>query len=244
MKGVFMTENGQVVQLYGDEYIKVDDALEYLESRDVVLKLDNLYYEFNGFATEYELDFNSISGVAPEIKYLKAVARVCPEGTSFWDLYHNADCFEACFLDMVSGYINGILLNNESIHQYHVNGENSSNGDNPFRIEFESCFVKKSEIDELAEEYGIPFKKTTNVTNIINGETNKLNTKSETTYQHIIAALLDYIKGDIPGIEKHQNFTTEAAMIALLEKIYTGYSGMSKRTLESKFALVKKKLEE
>ncbi len=43
MKGVFMTENGQVVQLYGDEYIKVDDALEYLESRDVVLTLDNLH---------------------------------------------------------------------------------------------------------------------------------------------------------------------------------------------------------
>lgn len=244
-----MTENGRVVQLYGDEYIKVGDAFEYLENREVVFKLDNIYYEFNGFATEYELDFNYCSDDVQERRYLRAVARVCPEQTSFWGMLKSADCFEVCFLNMVSGYINGIEINDESIHEYYVNGNDGGYGDNPLYVGFESCFVKKSELDELAEKYGISLKKLKNEDiekpyGVIDDRGSELNPKLETTYQHIIAVLLSYIKGEVPSIEAHQAFTTEAAMIDLLADKYAGYGGMSKRTLEDKFAQAKKKLKE
>ena len=68
--------------------------------------------------------------------------------------------------------------------------------------------------------------------------------RSEKTYQNIIVALLDYIQGHVPGIEKHPEFTSEAKLIEAIAQKYVGYGGLTKRTLEEKFAVAKKNFHE
>lgn len=64
------------------------------------------------------------------------------------------------------------------------------------------------------------------------------------TYQNIIVALLDCINGKLAQIEKHPSFASEADMIATIEKYFKGYQGLSKTTLERKFADAKKSFKE
>lgn len=66
--------------------------------------------------------------------------------------------------------------------------------------------------------------------------------RAEVTYQNIIAALLDYISGNIPGSEKHQCFTSESKLIELIDDKYDGYPGLSKSNLSRKFPEAKKAL--
>jgi hypothetical protein len=79
----------------------------------------------------------------------------------------------------------------------------------------------------------------------VSNDTEKpLSEKERKTYQNIIVALLDYIKGDLPQIEKHPSFASEADMIALISKQFNGYQGLSKTTLERKFSDSKKSFSE
>lgn len=59
--------------------------------------------------------------------------------------------------------------------------------------------------------------------------------RAETTYLNIIAALLDCIGGNLPGIEKHPSFSSEAQMIQVLDRLFDGYAGLSASTLSRKF---------
>lgn len=70
-----------------------------------------------------------------------------------------------------------------------------------------------------------------------------LSQKEDTTYQNIIVALLDCINGDVSGIEKHPSFKNQSKLIEVIADQYQGYAGLSKRTLEDKFAKAKKKFE-
>lgn len=66
--------------------------------------------------------------------------------------------------------------------------------------------------------------------------------RAETTYQNIIAALLDCISGDLPNIEKHASFETESKLIDVIENHYKGYAGLSKSNLSRKFPDARRKL--
>ena len=66
------------------------------------------------------------------------------------------------------------------------------------------------------------------------------NERSEKTYLNIIFALLDCIQGDVPGIGKHPEFKSEAKLIEAISAKYLGFAGLTKRTLEDKFAAAKK----
>ncbi len=66
--------------------------------------------------------------------------------------------------------------------------------------------------------------------------------RSETTYQNIIAALLDCIAGNLPDIVKHPSFSSEAGLIDAIDKHYRGYGGLSKSNLSRKFPEAKQKL--
>jgi hypothetical protein len=66
--------------------------------------------------------------------------------------------------------------------------------------------------------------------------------RAETTYQNTIAALLEFIGGDIPGIEKHPSFESEAKLIEFIDEYYRGYGGLSKSNLARKFPECKRKL--
>ncbi len=67
--------------------------------------------------------------------------------------------------------------------------------------------------------------------------------RAETTYQNIIAALLDFIAGKLPGIEKHPSFTSEAKLIEAIASHYRGYSGLSQSNLSRKFPEAKRALQ-
>lgn len=66
--------------------------------------------------------------------------------------------------------------------------------------------------------------------------------RAETTYQNIIAALLDCIAGNLPDIEKHPSFPSEAKLIDAIDDHFRGYSGLSKSNLSRKFPEAKRSL--
>lgn len=72
---------------------------------------------------------------------------------------------------------------------------------------------------------------------------------AERTYLNIIAGLLEYIKGEITGIKPHPSYDSEANLIEIIVAEYRDKRkkvniGLSKRTLEDKFAEAKKSLSE
>ena len=62
----------------------------------------------------------------------------------------------------------------------------------------------------------------------------ELSSRSETCYQHIIAALLEFINGQTPGVAPHPDFKNNAHLISTLSKQYDGYYGMSESNLSRK----------
>jgi hypothetical protein len=71
-------------------------------------------------------------------------------------------------------------------------------------------------------------------------EIKELNAKKETTYQSIIGALLACIDGSVGGAKKHPSFKDETALVEFIYEKFKGYPGLSKRTLEGKFAEAKR----
>ena len=67
--------------------------------------------------------------------------------------------------------------------------------------------------------------------------------RAESTYQNIIAALLDCISGNLPGIDKHPSFTSEAKLIEAIDDHFRGYGGLTKSTLSRKFPEAKRALQ-
>ena len=62
----------------------------------------------------------------------------------------------------------------------------------------------------------------------------ELSPRSETCYQHIIAALLEYINGQTPGVDPHPAFENSTRLIKTLSEQYAGYDGMSESNLARK----------
>ncbi|MCG9125178.1 hypothetical protein LH460_10960 [Laribacter hongkongensis] len=74
--------------------------------------------------------------------------------------------------------------------------------------------------------------------------TEQVDDRSETSYQHMEAALLDCIAGNLPNIEKHPSFESEAKLIDKIDDFYRGYRGLSKSNLSRKFPEAKRRLRE
>ena len=69
-----------------------------------------------------------------------------------------------------------------------------------------------------------------------------LGERAETTYLHIIAALLECIAGNLPKVEKHPSFSSEAKLIEAIDEHFKGFSGLSKSNLSRKFPEAKRTL--
>ncbi|MEE4280216.1 MAG: hypothetical protein V2I82_17255 [Halieaceae bacterium] len=67
--------------------------------------------------------------------------------------------------------------------------------------------------------------------------------RAESTYQNIIAALLDCIAGNLPNVEKHPSFASEAKLIEAIDEHFRGYGGLSKSNLSRKFPESKRALQ-
>lgn len=69
-----------------------------------------------------------------------------------------------------------------------------------------------------------------------------LGTRSETTYQNIVGGLLDLLLGKTPAGKPQSVFKDQTAIVDALLARHQGRPGMSKRTLEDKFAASKRSL--
>jgi hypothetical protein len=70
-----------------------------------------------------------------------------------------------------------------------------------------------------------------------------LGTRAETTYQNIIAALLDCIAGKVPNVGKHPSFKDETQLIKIIDEHYDGIDGLSESNLSRKFPAAKRSLD-
>lgn len=69
-----------------------------------------------------------------------------------------------------------------------------------------------------------------------------LTPRAETTYLNIIAALLDCIAGNLPNVQKHPSFASEAKLIKVIDEQFRGYSGLSQSNLSRKFPEAKRSM--
>jgi hypothetical protein len=68
----------------------------------------------------------------------------------------------------------------------------------------------------------------------------RVDIREERTYQNLIIALLDYIKGDSSlGIDAHPYFETETQLIDFIAEKYRDYHGLSKSNLSRKIPQIK-----
>jgi hypothetical protein len=70
----------------------------------------------------------------------------------------------------------------------------------------------------------------------------QLHPRTERTYQHMIAALLDCVLGTHPKLESRKVFPSEKQLIAFIDHEYDGYEGLSESTLSRKFPEAKRQL--
>ncbi len=67
--------------------------------------------------------------------------------------------------------------------------------------------------------------------------------RERTTLLNTIAALLEIIAGEAPGVQKHPSFESEAKLIEAIAKHYQGYDGLSQSNLSRKFPEAKRSLQ-
>jgi len=70
----------------------------------------------------------------------------------------------------------------------------------------------------------------------------KLSERSETGYQHVIGALLETLLGSSPAGKPNSVFDSQAAIVDSITAHYEGTPGLSKRSLDEKFAAARRSL--
>lgn len=70
----------------------------------------------------------------------------------------------------------------------------------------------------------------------------KLSERSETGYQHVIGALLETLLGSSPAGKPNSVFSSQAAIVDSITAHYEGTPGLSKRSLDEKFAAARRSL--
>ena len=68
----------------------------------------------------------------------------------------------------------------------------------------------------------------------------KLSERSETGYQHVIGALLETLLGSSPAGKPNSVFENQAAIVDSITAHYEGTPGLSKRSLDEKFAAARR----
>lgn len=70
----------------------------------------------------------------------------------------------------------------------------------------------------------------------------KLSERSETGYQHVIGALLETLLGSSPAGKPNSVFDSQASVVDSITAHYEGITGLSKRSLDEKFAAARRSL--
>lgn len=72
--------------------------------------------------------------------------------------------------------------------------------------------------------------------------TSSLSERSEISYQHIIAALIQTLLGSSPAGKPNSVFSSQAAIVDSITAHYPNIPGLSKRSLDAKFAAARRRL--
>jgi len=100
------------------------------------------------------------------------------------------------------------------------------------KVEYQKLRLERDELKKLLSEFEAK-----------HGGAAVPGARAEATYQNIIAALLEVIAGNLPAVERHPSFPSEAKLIEAIDKHYSGYPGLSKSNLTRKFPEAKRALE-
>lgn len=218
----------------GELFIPFRNASGYLEFQDVVFELDDLYFYFKGFADSLTEEVHMSS-------------KCYIDGMGIIDVWDGIICDNVELLFTKTFTISYGTINGKSRLLYDFNTFDFLR---EIDISANSVYVKQSDLDRLSESYGIN-KVSKFIPNggldlndpAVQSEPSKnLSVKEKTTYQNIIAALLDCVNGDIVGIEKHQSFKNESELIKFIASRYHGYPGLSESNLSRKFPVAKRSL--
>jgi hypothetical protein len=87
---------------------------------------------------------------------------------------------------------------------------------------------------ELLEWFNRRVNKNIAKRNDTNNSSMEIHPRTETTYQNIVAILLDFIEGNIPGIEKHSSYVSDNKLIDAISAYCTGIAGLSQSNLSRK----------
>ena len=100
------------------------------------------------------------------------------------------------------------------------------------KSEYRKLLQKNAELDSECKRYAAN-----------DNRAERSHPRSEASYQRIIGALLSVIHGDLPDIDQHPSIKNESQLIALLADKYSGYEGLSIRSLSEKFPQARRRLE-
>lgn len=129
-----------------DSYINYKKAATYLEDREAVSRVKNLYCYIRRFATVFNPDVTDDENESEEV-YLSGFCRVDDAyAQDFFGIVDDTDDIESEFVvQVVCGKVNGIEAKNDE-RKFAPE----------FRLYKSEAYVKQSELDEISQHFGIP----------------------------------------------------------------------------------------
>jgi len=228
----------EILQVNNEDFINFYDALEYLEFEGAISELNNVYFQFKGFVE------GCIKDSADEKGDIKT-EKVFLDGWVSVDL-EDAEDFLAEFKENGESEVNYLSL-------YQGKAKNNKLTENDFEyylteINIDSSeidvYVKKSDLDAISEQYGIPKKVWTSSDDLL--EDDEIVTEREkTTYLNLIAVLLVYIDGaNSEPRKKLEGFENKTGLINYITDNYKKCPGLSSRNLSAKMTEARNSLDQ
>lgn len=228
----------EILQVNNEDFINFYDALEYLEFEDAILELENVYFQFKGFVEGCIKDSEDKNG---DVK----TEKVFLDGWISIDL-DDAEDFLAEFKENGESEVNYLSL-------YQGKAKNNKLTENDFEyylseINIDSSeidvYVKKSDLDAIAEQYGIPKKIWSTSGDLLKND-EIVTERAKTTYLNFIAVLLVYIDGATSEPRKKlEGFENKSRLIKYINDNYLQCPGLSTRTLSVKMTEARNSLDQ
>jgi len=217
--------------VFNDEiFLQIDEAEGYLDEPSAVRQLDFLYVHYKGFADYYRLLSEPTGNCLDEAEYYAEAERVYLDGLGqfdsapYWQAPYDGADFVIRFIGLYRGLMNGrfCCIDDSSYFDTGINTFlNSSCEDNP-------VYVKLSDLNELAEKYGINVNSRSRPSEAVNSDISidTLFTKPPTNHSDTFEAIK---KEAISYIEKNKSLPSSQQLWAFIKENDT--SGCSKNTI-------------
>jgi len=228
----------EILQVNNEDFINFYDALEYLEFEGAISELDNVYFQFNGFVEGCIKDSADEKGdIKTEKVFLDGwVSIELEDAEDFLAEFKENGESEVNYLSLYQGKAKNNQLTENDFEYYlaEINVDSSET----------DVYVKKSDLDAISDQYGIPKKEWNAADDLIEDDV-PITLREETTYLNIIAVLLVYIDGATSDSnEKLEGFKNKTQLIDYITDKYPGCPGLSSRNLSEKLAEARNSLDQ